>query len=323
MINQQDIVRLEQNLQKYAATQIKELSEYHHFNAEFERDFINKEIKEQINDMQSRSDESIWCNYDFYFKLYKNWIDNYYNGKQELLTHYEEMYYKDESEQAKFNYDTLLAAVNSILPNSYKNEPVKIHYFEQPFSHRELNFNPYKNKGQLLPSYFAYTDKRTGGELYCSKGETFIIEQLYYINKHKDYDNIAPLFIFTVLSDYGYYLQNDSLDSSLIDRFAKQSKDLLIRNGYDAPHHRCKKFVIPRYNKEAKSYFHNFDANAIHSEQELALFIVTVLDLSLQSFNMEYFTYPKQEHERANQIMDEAMERYGEWLSSVIKLHNN
>lgn len=318
-MDEQTLKKLEQEAKSYADSKLSELSKSHYFSINSERLVFYNMIEESLFKDRDESDDIL--GYDVMLSIHKEAIDGWCSQLKERYQKYDEQYHRSSLQRGLINFEILVQEVQSIIPDKYRTSLVKEHYFSSPFSSNELNFNPYHNGGALLPSYYAYIDKETGGELNCSKGETYIIEQLYGIGKYKDYDNLAPLFIFVILSDYGKYIENEYIDRLNIKNLTSQSKDLLVRNGYEKPDHRYKNFTLPRYEDEAQDYFEGVDFDTIKSEKELASFIVTMLDLLLQPFNMEYFLYPENEAKRAIQCYRDAQNRYGEWLQQVIQSH--
>ena len=170
----------------------------------------------------------------------------------------------------------------------------------------------------MLPSHYSFVDKETGYEVNCSKGKTYIIEQLYAINKYEDYYNIGPLFILTVMIDYKYFLI-DKIDEKTIDNLINQSRDLLIRNGYEKPDYRYKNFIINNYTDDSYDYLDDYNQRSLQSEEELSLFIVNLIDKLFEPFDMAFYTYDESERKRAESIARGAYEAYGEWLGQIIR----
>lgn len=234
---------------------------------------------------------------------------------------YENKYINQTQTDVMMDFDTLINRINQGVAPKFKENPVQDRYFIIPFLRMELNFNPYKNNGNLLPSHFSYVNKNTNKEISCLKGETYIISQLYYINKWQDYDLIAPLFLLVFLSDFKKILSsNGSLDNYSIDRLIIHSKDLLKRHSYDIPDCRYKTFIPSAFyfNRKMEPYYQNIKTKKYDSENNFADFIVSFFNTIYDPYQMCYFQYPPQEWERARNIRDDALSSYSEWLGGII-----
>ena len=313
-MTEQDWNKLSQEIKEYADKKLKELSEEFDENTKSERLLWYETIDDYINENKEKNDDNL--GYDINLHLLQKLIDRFY---RETYQRYETYFKKYSNSQYnnKIDFNKLVNKINNKVPKRFKNNPVKIHYFPMPFLRSQLNFNPYRNSGALLPFHYSFIDKKTGREIKCSKGETYIIEQLHAINNYEDYYNIAPLFILTVMMDYRYFLIG-KIDEKTIDNLIVQSRDLLIRNGYNEPDYRYKHFIINNYTHDSYDYLYDNHLRSLQSEEELSLFIVNLIDKLFEPFDMAFYTYDEREQKRADKCSKDAANSFQESIINYI-----
>ena len=109
----------------------------------------------------------------------KDSADQYAN---KLVQRYDTYFakYNKKDKRVSFDFENVLSCLEKHIPDYYTLNPVTVKYLS-PFS--RINFDPYKNHGNLLTEYFSYIDTATGAELnLVSKGEQYLPKTLYYIN---------------------------------------------------------------------------------------------------------------------------------------------
>lgn len=313
-MTEQDWNKLSQEIKEYADKKLNELSEEFDENTKSDRILWHETIDTCINKDKEKNDDVL--GYEINLHLLQELIDRFY---RETYQRYETYFkrYSNFQHNNKIDFNKLVNEINNKVPERFKNKPVKIHYFPMPFLRSQLNFNPYRNGGALLPSHYSFIDKKTGYEIKCSKGETYIIEQLHAINKYEDYYNIAPLFIFTVMNDYKYFLIG-KIDEETINNLIVQSRDLLIRNGYEKPDYRYKYFIINNHTHDSNDYLNDNNLCSLQSEEELSLFIVNLIDKLFEPFDMAFYTYDEREQKRAEKCYKDAVYSFHESIISYI-----
>ena len=251
----------------------------------------------------------------------KDSADQYAN---KLVQRYDTYFakYNKKDKRVSFDFENVLSCIEKHIPDYYTLNPVTVKYLS-PFS--RINFDPYKNHGNLLTEYFSYIDTATGAELnLVSKGEQYLPKTLYYINLYKDYSNIAPLFLLVFLNDYKTaLLRSGTMDDYTHSYLLQRSKDYLIREDYSEIDYRWKRFIPKYYTDEETDEKLKQLEKVLYNEKitdtdKLAQLIITCINLSVTKWQMVYFRYSDAERERANILYKDTIESFQSYLMDII-----
>lgn len=198
-------------------------------------------------------------------------------------------------------YEILVKEVNHKMPERYRKNPVKdcIFDFRPPVG--IMNFNPYKNKGKILPDEYRFIDCKTGQRMIpYSKGEYYIPEMLYWINYHKEYDMLAPTIIFSCMTDFrdDIFRKNLISKNDFIDIYRK-AKDTIQENKYPIPNPRCKRVLPYRDTSSDKIDKYITEGKPFKDEKTLATAFTEIFETSIKPYTLEYWHFSDNEQEYA------------------------
>lgn len=233
------------------------------------------------------------------------------------------------SDMIVLDYEKLKNCVSDRMPEEYLTGPiVKECYYDEPFNNYELNFNPYRRGGQLLPTEIKYCDKN---DVVDSNGKT-IKESYYafpkgydwlpiYFRAAEQYDekHLLPIAFIAVFMKHftNSYIKTRHKYASAsfnVSELMKLSESELIANDYAAPDHRCKEFFDTQSDEAKDAGIYDLLRNlakedSTPTEETLADIIIKCVKFMTDNYRMEYWSYPESEHKRAVQTYKNAAYR--------------
>lgn len=216
---------------------------------------------------------------------------------------------------SKITYEKLKEELMRIMPQKYKDGIVEHKYYQRPLYKSDLNFDPYKRGGEILPTDYVYRDIKDETVTYkMSKGEKYIPMMLYWIPFHKDYNCLSPFFIYTFFEDLGIQIEDSAVEVDCSDMIYCAIRDL-ENQGYERVDYRCKR-ILPLYNGSIILILERLQMLSDVTAATLAEFIFEVYDILLKDYSLEYWTFPDEALSVAYQIYSNAHNRLFDTIKS-------
>lgn len=185
------------------------------------------------------------------------------------------------------NYKKLRDELDKIIPEKYRNNPVKNHYM----TIEESKIYNYMHDSKFR---YCFIDNDSGYYIDCySKGEYYFLDMLYTINEYKDYNALAPFFIYVFFHEF----KKETVDiygDDISDDLYYTALNEFRESNYGPVHHACKR-ILPIYNfndnvdinSEINMYINPIKA---YDEKKLAKTILDVFETILKHYHLEYWT---------------------------------
>lgn len=202
-------------------------------------------------------------------------------------------------------YEELVNNLEKSLPKKYKQGIVHLKYYERPFYNAELNFDPYKKHGQILPTQYVYRDAINPETIYnMSKGEQYIPQMLYWISYNKDYNCFPYFFIYAFFTDLLNCFTGDKTEQ--VKGYISKAIADLRENDYTTVDFRCKR-MLPVYDITHFQISKMVNDVILEDVNTLTKTIYHVFDLLLNPYQLEYWCFQDSEYKRANSIYKNAV----------------
>lgn len=222
-------------------------------------------------------------------------------------------------------YEELKNEVDKKIPNCFKTgEIVKFKELSRCYYAYELNVNPYKNEGKILPYYISVYDK---GELEkkeknphyipvtynVERGAAHTLELMAYMSD-KYPEDYAPLFILIFFHDFSDELE-EFIEKKNIKNIVSEAKDYIFKE-YRKDYRTCRTYM-PFYAQDENClrekflddiYMHRY--REYDSVSKLATLIVEMIHEELKDIDAVVWRYSDSEYQRADLSIRSAYENF-------------
>ena len=226
------------------------------------------------------------------------------------------------------DYEKLKKCISDRMPAEYLAGPVvEERYYDNPFFNFELNFNPYRRGGQILPTEIRYYDKEdiidgkgrpiSRGYYNFPKGYDWLPIYFWATERHNE-KHLLPVAFITIFTRHFIksYVENYRSISNTFNthELMRLSGDELRANGYESPDHRCKEFLETQTKDAHQAGITDLvwglsKNNSPLTEEVLSDVIIKCIKFMTDRYHIEHWSYPDKEYDRAEQIYKDAAYR--------------
>jgi len=205
-------------------------------------------------------------------------------------------------------YEEIRDMVGSLISDSFATmDLVEEKFYKRPFYNADLNFNLYKNNGNILPEEYKYFDKQGGYYINIAKGHWWLPKYIYTMEKYKELNLLPAAFILLFFREYGTLLNCSRFECA--DIIAAATEELLD-NKYDVPDYRCKNFLIRHSECNSNIGIQLYESGENLALGQLSALIVESIYNILNLYKLEYWRFPDEEIERAYSLERQAQKLY-------------
>lgn len=201
------------------------------------------------------------------------------------------------------SYEKLKKMIAALMPHEYlTDEIVEIRHYEVPFFNWQVNFDPYKNDGELLPWEVLYYDKSERFDplryYNFTAGTKWLPVYFSDMRRENELYLLPVAFISVVLQQMKKAVIPCPRD--LMD-LKRQSDKELADNRYRAPKKQCKN-LLPVSDELWLRMQGFLRGKTPLTEEVLARFVIDSVRYVTDKYRMVIWLYPESEYKRAQKI---------------------